>query len=559
MRAGYAVRASAVMMRHPKQGVERVRGRLDRHEDRRALAATGLPASVLYGVSEDWAERLHAALEAPWPCPAVESFGPVWDRIVAGLTEAGARVGVASYGGWNDGDRAFGEAIWCLTAHLRPRTVVETGVAHGLTSRVILEGLNRNGNGQLWSVDLPAVDSALHPEIGMAVPEGLRSPWTYVQGTARERLPGLLRELGRIDMFIHDSLHTGRNQQFELEAAWAALRPGGAAVVDDIDHSLAFRTFVDTFDEEARPRAWLAARHVTGSGLAGPDGLWGLALKGDAPGPTPRAAGPHRERRPVRKRQAARAAGLPAIKASPQYQAVKTLMSDSTVRSRRHGHIELSVVREIAFALRGLAPAGGRLLQLQAGPGRQVLLFRDQLVRPVRPVIYDQADGRDPDVRAATDLEEVDFEAASWPAPDDHFDIVVWNRDIVTVKNLASALGEVRRVLRPGGFLVLAVPNLAAAHNRLLLLAGRQPTTLHITNGDHVRGFAAATMTRVLEHDMEFRVRQFIGVGIAPVTSALLPRPLRDLGHTVIWVLQKPGGHTQSSRDLPVPAEQQVP
>jgi len=475
MRAGYAVRASAVMMRHPKQGVERVRGRLDRHEDRRALAATGLPASVLYGVSEDWAERLHAALEAPWPCPAVESFGPVWDRIVAGLTEAGARVGVASYGGWNDGDRAFGEAIWCLTAHLRPRTVVETGVAHGLTSRVILEGLNRNGNGQLWSVDLPAVDSALHPEIGMAVPEGLRSPWTYVQGTARERLPGLLRELGRIDMFIHDSLHTGRNQQFELEAAWAALRPGGAAVVDDIDHSLAFRTFVDTFDEEARPRAWLAARHVTGSGL------------------------------------------------------------------------------------RGLAPAGGRLLQLQAGPGRQVLLFRDQLVRPVRPVIYDQADGRDPDVRAATDLEEVDFEAASWPAPDDHFDIVVWNRDIVTVKNLASALGEVRRVLRPGGFLVLAVPNLAAAHNRLLLLAGRQPTTLHITNGDHVRGFAAATMTRVLEHDMEFRVRQFIGVGIAPVTSALLPRPLRDLGHTVIWVLQKPGGHTQSSRDLPVPAEQQVP
>ena len=59
--------------------------------------------------------------------------------------------------GGDDGDRAQAEAIWCLVAHLRPATVVETGVAHGLTSRVILEGLHRNGNGHLWSVDLPAV------------------------------------------------------------------------------------------------------------------------------------------------------------------------------------------------------------------------------------------------------------------------------------------------------------------------------------------------------------------------------------------------------------------
>ena len=217
-------------------------------------------------------------------------------------------------------------------------------------------------------------------------------------------------------------------------------------------------------------------------------------------------------------------------------------MSNSTVRDRRHGQIELSVVREVAFAIRGLAPPGGRLLQIQPWPGPEVLLYRDQFVRPARPVIYDQADARDPDVKAATDLEEVDFEAAKLPAPDDHFDLVVWNRELVTLKNLTPALREVRRVVRPGGFLVLGVPNLAAMHNRLLLLAGRQPTTLHITNGDHVRAFAASSMTRVLERDMKFRVEQLIGVGIPPVTSALLPRLLRDLGHTVIWVLRKPGG-----------------
>jgi Methyltransferase domain len=542
MRAGYTVRASAMMMRHPGQGVERIRGRWDRRRDRRALAATGLSASDLYRVTEDWAERLHAVLKVPWPCKEAASFGPVWDRIVADLTEAGTRVGIASYGGWNDGDREFCEAIWCLVAHLRPRTVVETGVAHGLTSRVILEGLNRNGNGGLWSVDLPAVDSALHPEIGMAVSDSLHSRWSYVQGTARERLPGLLRELKEIDLFVHDSLHTGRNQRFELESAWEVLRPGGAAVIDDIDHSLAFLTFV----REGRPRAWLAARHITGPGLMGPDGLWGLAVKATSnPGSTPQALDPHGRYQTIRQRWTARSADLRAIEASPNYQACSMLMRRSTARDRRHRQIELSVLKEIAFAIRQLETPGGRLLQVQPVQGPEVLLFRDQLARPARPLIFDQTDRRDPDVKAATDLEAVDLEAASFPAPDNHFDLVVWNRELVTLKNAMPALREVYRIVRPGGIFILGVPNLAAVHNRLLLLAGCQPTTLHINNGDHVRGFAATSLTHVLEHDLEFRVERLVGVGIAPVTSAYLPRPLRDLGHTAIWVLRKPDKRTE--------------
>jgi hypothetical protein len=536
MRFGYTIRASAVMLRHPGQGVERIRGRLDRHEDKRALTATGLSASALYGASEDWAERLHAALEAPWPCQEAEAFGPAWDHIVADLAEAGARVGIASYGGWNDGDRAFAEAIWCLVAHLRPQAVVETGVAHGLTSRVILEGLFRNGRGHLWSVDLPAVDSVLHSEIGMAVSEGLRPRWSYVQGTARDRLPGLLAGLGVIDIFVHDSLHTGRNQRFEIESAWGALRPGGVAVVDDIDHSLAFLNFV----RDAEPAAWLAARHVTGPGLMGPDGLWGVAVKNAEALEKARAVGPYTERLKAWGGGAARAASMRVIETSSHYLALRTQLSKSTMRDRRHGQIELSVVREIALTIRGLARTGAALLQIQPMRGAEVLLFRDQITQPERPVIYDRADHRDPDVKAATDFEEVDFEAANFPAPDDHYDLVVWNREIVTLKNAMSALREVRRVVRPGGFLILAVPNLAAAHNRLLLLGGRQPTTLHISEGDHVRGFAAPSMTRVLERDLGFRVERVIGIGIAPVASIPLPHPLRHLAHTIIWVLRKP-------------------
>jgi Methyltransferase domain len=284
MRLGYTVRASGNMLRHPLRGIERIRGRLDRHQDRRELAAIGAPQSEVYRMVDDWQPLLHAAINAPWPCQHTESFGKLWDATISDLTAAGLRVGIASYAGWNDGDRAQAEALWCLVAHMRPATVVETGVAHGLTSRIILEGLQRNGIGHLWSVDLPAVDPVLHPEIGMAVPKDLRSRWTYVQGTSRERLPGVLRKLGQLDLFIHDSLHTGRNLGFELDTAWPTLRAGGVAVVDDIDHSLGFRTFID----RAVPDPWIAAKHVTGSGL------WGIAIKAAAsPGVSVSPGGAH--------------------------------------------------------------------------------------------------------------------------------------------------------------------------------------------------------------------------------------------------------------------------
>jgi len=274
VRLGYDMRASLTMLRHPRQGAERIRGRMDRRRDLHELAALGMSQSDFYKVTEDWSRLLHEAIDAPWPCPDAAWYAKIWDSTISDLTAAGMRVGLASYSGWSDGDQAQAEAVWCLVAHLRPATVVETGVAHGVTTRVILDGLERNGSGHLWSIDLPAVDPALHREIGIAVPAGLRSRWTYVKGTSRERLPRVVRELQQLDLFIHDSLHTGRNLGFELGTAWPALRSGGGAVIDDIDHSLGFQRFTD----RAAPAARVAARHVAGHGL------WGVAIKGHAPG-----------------------------------------------------------------------------------------------------------------------------------------------------------------------------------------------------------------------------------------------------------------------------------
>ena len=161
---------------------------------------------------------------------------------------------------------------------MRPQEVVETGVARGITTRFILEGLERNGEGRLWSIDLPPLRQGdLPEETGAAIPEDRRARWAYLKGSSRRRLPGLLAQLGEIDLFIHDSMHTARNLRFELERAWASLRPGGALLADDVDHNDAFRSFTETFTG----LRWLVARHDDG------EGLFGIILKEAASGARP--------------------------------------------------------------------------------------------------------------------------------------------------------------------------------------------------------------------------------------------------------------------------------
>jgi hypothetical protein len=194
--------------------------------------------------AEDWERRLHDLLNVAWPCGESSEFQQIWPGIIAPLTARGIRVGPESFNQYNDGDPGLSRAIWCLVRHLRPAKVVETGVARGITSQSILEAFERNGGGHLWSIDLLPLNPALQVQAAMAVEDRHRHRWTYVRGSSRRRLPGLLSRLGQIDLFIHDSLHTQRNTRFELDAAWKAVRPGGALVVDDIDLNGAFGSFI---------------------------------------------------------------------------------------------------------------------------------------------------------------------------------------------------------------------------------------------------------------------------------------------------------------------------
>ena len=111
-----------------------------------------------YVVDPDWDRRLHEMLGAPWPCREAAEFWTLWPEVIEALTAQGMRIGPASFGVWNDGEPELVRAVWCLTRHLRPTKVVETGVARGLTSRFILETLEKKETGHLWSLTKRPID-----------------------------------------------------------------------------------------------------------------------------------------------------------------------------------------------------------------------------------------------------------------------------------------------------------------------------------------------------------------------------------------------------------------
>jgi predicted O-methyltransferase YrrM len=116
----------------------------------------------------------------------------------------------------------------------RPATVVETGVAQGVTTAVILQAMAENGEGSLYSIDVPPphVDGTY---VGSLVPDELRSRWTLRIGLSQQELAPLLAELETIDVFLHDAVHRYETQTEEYEQAWPRLRPGGQLVTDDVD------------------------------------------------------------------------------------------------------------------------------------------------------------------------------------------------------------------------------------------------------------------------------------------------------------------------------------
>lgn len=165
----------------------------------------------------------------------------------------------------HNGTQTLGRLCYYACRLLRPRIVVETGVAYGVTSAYILQALAENGHGRLHSIDLPPLSPRADEHVGLLVLPELRHRWSLTMGSANKVLPSLLSELGEIDLFVHDSLHTYSHMTWEFATVLPSLRAGGGIISDDISGNRAFEELT------ARPEVdrWFAIHQEGKNGLCG--------------------------------------------------------------------------------------------------------------------------------------------------------------------------------------------------------------------------------------------------------------------------------------------------
>jgi len=112
------------------------------------------------------------------------------------------------------------------------------------------------------------------------------------------------------------------------------------------------------------------------------------------------------------------------------------------------------------------------------------------------------------------------------PFPADRFDVVVASQIIEHLRNTDGFLKEIKRVLKPTGYAVISTPNLAAWHNILHLLLGKQPPVATVSDDmfpeneahGHLRVFTKSELIKLLRFH-GFRIEKVAG------TSSFFGRP----------------------------------
>jgi 2-polyprenyl-3-methyl-5-hydroxy-6-metoxy-1,4-benzoquinol methylase len=166
-----------------------------------------------------------------------------------------------------------------------------------------------------------------------------------------------------------------------------------------------------------------------------------------------------------------------------------------------------------AFLLARVAPAE-RVLDVGCGEGRFAAALADAGAEVVGIDVAEEPLRRARALRPDLDLRAI-APQAPWPLQDASFDAVWAGETIEHVADTAAWLSEVRRVLRPGGGLLLSTP----AHGPLtmlgLALSRRAFAARFDPRADHLRFYSRTTLLELLD-DFGFVDIELRGLGRLP-------------------------------------------
>lgn len=124
-------------------------------------------------------------------------------------------------------ERESARFLYLLTRTIRPELMVETGVANGASTFLVLTAMEENGVGRLVSTDITA-------DVGSLLTEAERASGRWdLRVIAPDGFPAVASAVGAVDVFLHDSDHSYANVHGEVTAIWQHVRPGGFVIADD--------------------------------------------------------------------------------------------------------------------------------------------------------------------------------------------------------------------------------------------------------------------------------------------------------------------------------------
>ena len=141
--------------------------------------------------------------------------------------------------------------------------------------------------------------------------------------------------------------------------------------------------------------------------------------------------------------------------------------------------------------------SGERVLEVDCGPGVLAAKMRDRGAE-VQATEISQVAAERARTKGIPTL-HLNSETEPLPFPDGEFDVVVSNSMIEHRFFYEHTLDEAARVLRPGGRLIVCLPNIAHWKSRLWILRGRFPYVKNSpTDFLHLRFFTVAETRRLL-------------------------------------------------------------